>query len=119
MEAVNPTVFDFFSKLGFAEIPIEEGLTGLSFEENPEGEYALVTDEDGLLPVSLDAPLLISFYTPDGAFLWSTGFKDAGQFEEVWQRGSTYAEKKQAAERHRDQLFATSPMATVLGGTGQ
>ncbi len=119
MEAINPTILDFFGKLGFAEIPIEEGLTGLSFEENPEGEYALVTNEDGLLPVLLEAPLLIAFYTPEGAFLWSTGFKNVKHFEEIWLQGATYAEKMQATARHRDLMLAASPMATVLGEAGQ
>ena len=119
MEAINPTILEFFSRLDFAEIPIEEGLTGLSFEENPEGEYALVTNEDGLLPVSLDAPLLIAFYTPEGAFLWSTGFKNAGQFEEIWLQGVTYAEKVQATAKHRDLMLAASPMAKLLEGAGQ
>lgn len=119
MEAINPTILDFFSRLGFAEIPIEEGLTGLSFEESPESEYALVTNEDGLLPTSLEAPLLLAFYTPAGSFLWSTGFKNAAQFEGIWLQGSTYAEKMQATARHRDLMLAASPMAKLLEGTGQ
>ena len=119
MDAINPTILDFFSRLGFAEIPIEDDLTGLCFEESPEGEYALITSEEGLLPNSLEAPLLIAFYTPEGAFLWSTGFKNAGQFEEIWLQGSTYAEKMQATAKHRDLMLAASPMAKLLEGTGQ
>ena len=109
MEAINPTILDFFSRLGFAEIPIEEGLTGLSFEESPESEYALVTNEDGLLPTSLEAPLLLAFYTPAGSFLWSTGFKNADQFRDIWAPGQTYAEKMQAAAHHREELTSSSP----------
>ena len=51
--------------------------------------------------------------------LWSTGFKNAAQFEEIWLQGSTYAEKMQATARHRDLMLAASPMAKLLEGTGQ
>ena len=64
MEPINQAVLEFFTALGFEEIPIEEGLSGLSFEDGPDGEYALITNEDGLLPTSLETPLLIAFYTP-------------------------------------------------------
>ena len=114
VDTINPTILEFFNRLGFAEIPIEDDLTGLCFEESPEGEYALVTNEEGLLPTSLEAALLIAFYSTEGAFLWSTGFKNAGQFEEVWRQGSTYAEKIQVTEQHRDQVLAASPMAKLM-----
>ena len=116
MEPINQAVLDFFTALGFEEIPIEEGLTGLSFEDGPDGEYALITNEDGLLPTSLATPLLIAFYTPEGAFLWSTGFKNAAQFKDIWQQGANYAEKMQATAQHRDLMLAASPMAKLLAG---
>ena len=116
VDTINPTILEFFSRLGFAEIPIEDDLTGLCFEESPEGEYALVTNEEGLLPVSLDAPLLIAFYTPEGAFLWSTGFKNAGQFEEIWLQGATYAEKMQATAKHRELMLAASQWPSCWKG---
>ena len=47
MEELQQPILDYFTALGFEEIPIEEGLTALSFEESPEGEYVLITDEDG------------------------------------------------------------------------
>ena len=50
MEELQQPILDYFTALGFEEIPIEEGLTALSFEESPEGEYVLITDEDGSLP---------------------------------------------------------------------
>ncbi len=116
MEPINQAVLEFFTALGFEEIPIEEGLTGLSFENGPDGEYALITNEDGLLPTSLETPLLVAYYTPQGAFLWSTGFKNAVQFREIWLTGTTYAEKLQAAQHHRDLMIAASPLAKLLGG---
>ena len=117
MEELQQPILDYFTVLGFEEIPIEEGLTGLSFEDGPDGEYALITNEDGLLPTSLDTPLLIAFYTPEGAFLWSTGFKNAIQFKEIWTPGSTYVEKLQATQQHRDLMIAASPLSKLLGGT--
>lgn len=109
-------MLDYFSPLGFEAIPIEDGLTALCFEEDPDGEYALITNEDGVMPDSLDHPLLLSYYTGKGAFLWSTGFKDSSQFTECWANGTTFAEKMQAAERHRDLMIAASPLAKLLEG---
>lgn len=105
MEIENQVVLDYFIALGFEEIPIEEGLTALSLEESPEGEYSLITDEDGTLPKSLEGPLMLAFYTSQGAFLWSTGFKNVAQFKEIWSQGETYAEKLKAAQRHREEIM--------------
>lgn len=104
MDASPQNVLDYFSGLGFIEIPIEDELTAWSYEYGPDGEYALITDEDGLPPNSLELPLVLAFYTPEGSYLWSTGFKNAAQFQEVWSRGDDYAAKQQAAQEHRDQL---------------
>ena len=105
MEIENQVVLDYFIALGFEEIPIEEGLTALSFEEAPDGAYALITDEDGTLPKSLEGPLMLAFYTAEGAFLWSTGFKNAAQLKEIWSQGDTYAKKLEAAQRHREEIM--------------
>ena len=84
MEIENQAVLDYFTALGFEMIPIEEGLTALSVEEAPDGEYALITDEEGSLPDSLDIPLLLACYSGEGAYLWSTSFKNAAQFTEIY-----------------------------------
>ena len=105
MEIENQAVLDYFTALGFEMIPIEEGLTALSVEEAPDGEYALITDEEGSLPDSLEVPLLLACYTGKGAYLWSTSFKNAAQFMEIWSQGETYAEKLQAAQRHREEIL--------------
>ena len=77
MEQADSQVLDFFAALGFEEIEIEDELTALCYEESPEGEYALITDEEGSLPDSLKVPLMFACYSAEGAFLWSTGFKNA------------------------------------------
>ena len=105
MEIENQAVLDYFTALGFEMIPIEEGLTALSVEEAPDGEYALITDGEGSLPDSLDIPLLLACYSGEGAYLWSTSFKNAAQFTEIWSQGETYAEKLQAAQRHREEIL--------------
>ena len=105
------TVMDYFAALGFEEIPIEEGLTALSFEDGPDGEYALITNEAGAMPESLDIPVLLACYTKDGAFLWSTSFEDAAQFKQLWSAAETYAEKLLAAQRHREELMDPSLLA--------
>jgi hypothetical protein len=116
MDFENQAVLDYFTALGFEEIPIEEGLSALSFEESPEGEYALITDEDGSIPKSLDIPLMLACYTEQGAFLWSTGFKNAAQFQEIWSIGSTYTEKLKAAEQHREEIIDPNLRAQLSEG---
>ena len=101
MEQANSQVLDFFAVLGFEEIEIEDGLTALCYEESPEGEYALITDEEGSLPDSLKVPLMFACYSAEGAFLWSTGFKNAAHFKETWSNTHTYAEKLQAIQTYR------------------
>ena len=105
MEIENQAILDYFIALGFEMVPIEDGLTALSFEETPDGEYALITNEEGSLPDSLEIPLMLACYTAAGAFLWSTSFKNAVQFNEVWSQGDTYGEKLQAAQRHREEIL--------------
>jgi hypothetical protein len=116
METTPLAILDHFTPLEFEPIPIEEGLTALCFEDGPEGEYALITNEEGAMPELINNPLILAFYTANGTFLWSTGFKNLLQFKEVWSIGATYAEKKLAAEKHRDQMIAASPLAKLLGG---
>jgi hypothetical protein len=111
METTNQTVMDFFAALDFEEIPIEEGLTALSFEDGPDGEYSLITNEEGAMPESLETPVMLACYTKAGAFLWSTGFKNAMQFKEIWSVGETYAEKLQSAQRHREAMMDPSLLA--------
>lgn len=107
---------DFFSELGFEEIPIEDDLTALSFEESSDGNYALITDEDGNLPQRFENPLLLACYSPEGSYLWSTGFKNADQFKAVWSQGQTYEEKIEAAQLHRQKMLAPQISSAALQG---
>jgi len=104
MDNDNSQIIEFFAPLGFQEIEIEDELTALCFEEAPDSEYVLLTNEEGILPGSLAAPLILAGYSAEGAFLWSTGFKNAAQFREVWSAGRTSVEKIQAVQKHRQAL---------------
>jgi len=101
MEIETSQNMDFFAALGFEEIDIEDGLTALCYEETPEGEYVLITNEEGTLPHSLEVPLMLAGYSSEGAFLWSTGFKNSAQFKEIWSSAETYAEKIEKVQAHR------------------
>lgn len=93
METENSEVSAFFVDLGFEEIEIEDHATALCFEEAPDGEYVLLTDEEGNQPDSLTLPLILACYSANNAFLWSVSFKNATQFKTLWSQNTTYAEK--------------------------
>ena len=76
MTTESNEILAYFAGLGFEETEIEDNLTALCFEESPEGEYVLLTDEEGKLPESLTVPLTLACYSAKSAFLWSIGFKD-------------------------------------------
>ena len=93
METEYSEVSAFFAALGFEEIEIEDQAMSLCFEEAPDGEYVLLTDEEGNQPASLAIPLILACYTANNAFLWSASFKNAAQFKTIWSQNTTYAEK--------------------------
>ncbi|MDT8902935.1 hypothetical protein [Anaeroselena agilis] len=95
---------DFFAALGFEATEIEDGLTALCYETGPQGGFALLTDNEGALPESLERPLVFACYTPDGAYEWSAGFKDALEFKDVWTEGATAEEKLAALHRYRERM---------------
>ena len=101
MDIETNSIIEYFATLGFAEVDIEDGLTALCYEETPDSEYSLITDEEGSVPESLAVPLMLACYSPKGAFLWSTGFKNADHFKEIWTPGKTYAEKLQLLQIYR------------------
>lgn len=97
----NP--IEYFEVLGFEESEIEDGLTALAFEYHTDGSYALLTDEEGSLPQNLKQPLIFACYTPDGAYQWSTWFKNAYLFQELWAAAATPAEKYEAVRQYWEQ----------------
>lgn len=98
----DENVMDFYKTLGFEEIEIEDGLTALSFEVSPEENYALLTDEEGSIPTSLRQIIVFAYYTPEGAFLWSTSFKNSYLFQEIWSEADTPEHKLTAMQKYYD-----------------
>lgn len=95
-------VLEFFQSLGFEEIDIEDGLTALSVEFAPAGNYALITNEEGTLPEKLRQNLIFAYYTPEGAYQWSTGFKNAYIFNEIWSTGESLDQKCNAVLQYAE-----------------
>lgn len=93
---------DFFAALGFEETDIEDGLTALFFETDPQGGYALVTDEEGAVPENLKRGVIFACYTPEGAFEWSAGFKNAYVFRDIWAAAETAEGKLDAIRKYRE-----------------
>ena len=98
----NENVLDFYEDLDFEEAEIEERLTALFFEIAPDANYALITDEAGAIPETLKKPIIFTYYTPAGAFLWSTGFKNSHLFRDVWDTAKTPEKKIESVEQHRE-----------------
>jgi hypothetical protein len=93
---------DFYQQLGFEETDMEDYVTALLFEYDPDGSYALITDEEGKTPESLRQIVQFTCYRPDGAFLWSTSFRNSFLFKELWDAAATPSEKIAAVQKHRD-----------------
>jgi len=100
-DEINAEVMDFYEELGFEEAQIEDGLTALFFEVSPDGSYALLTSDTGAIPESLRQTIIFACYTEDGAFLWSTSFKNSYLFQETWVTKQTPPEKFTAVQNYR------------------
>jgi hypothetical protein len=94
----SENVMDFYESLGFEETEIEDKLTALCFEEDAADNYALLTSEDGSIPLSLKQTVVFACYTAQGAYEWSTSFKNSYVFKDIWE-GSQAASAKFAAVR--------------------
>lgn len=92
------TLQEFYQSLGFEEITVEDGYTAFFYELSPEGMYALVTDEDGKMPQTLKQSIIFAAYSSEGAFRWSTGFKNSYLLKECWSTAQTPEEKFAAVE---------------------
>jgi hypothetical protein len=94
----SENVMDFYETLGFEETEIEDKLTALCFEDDSADNYALLTGEDGSIPTSLKQVVIFACYTAEGAYEWSTSFKNSYVFKDIWQ-GSPATEAKFVAVR--------------------
>ncbi|BBB89953.1 MAG TPA: hypothetical protein PKA28_07725 [Methylomusa anaerophila] len=95
-------IIDFYGSLGFEEAEIEDELTALAMDFDAEGSYALITDEEGLTPVSLKSAVVFAYYTPAGSFQWSVTFKNSQIFKDVWSKATSPGEKLTVIQKYRE-----------------
>lgn len=95
------TVMEFYEALGFEETEIEDGLTAFSFEDTPDGSYALLTNDEGTMPESLKQTIIFAYYTEQGSFLWSVSFKNSYLLKDVWSQATTPEDKLEAVQKSR------------------
>lgn len=99
---MSENVMDFYETLGFEEGDIEDNLTALFYEIDADGEYALVTDDDGAMLKSLNQPVIFACYSADGALQWSASFKNSLAFKEIWTEAETAEQKFAAIHQYRE-----------------
>lgn len=98
---IHNDILDFFEDLDFEEVEIEDNMTALFIEVDEDSEYGLLTDADGKVPSNLKQPVVFACYSPEGAFQWSSTFKSAMLFKEIWSAPATLPEKFSAARQFR------------------
>ncbi|MEG6584700.1 hypothetical protein [Dendrosporobacter sp. 1207_IL3150] len=97
----NDNINEFYGQLGFEQIEVEDRLTALFIEVSPDGEYALVTDDNGVMPETLKQTVVFACYTSEGAFLWSTSFKNSYLLRDAWSENQPIEEKFLAVKNKR------------------
>lgn len=95
-------ILAFYQALGFEETEIEDELTALCCEIDENGSYILLTDDNGALPTLLTQRVIFTYYSAEGSFQWSTSFKSANQFKELWQDPCSLSEKLEIIKKYRD-----------------
>lgn len=80
----NNTILEFYEALGFEETETDDGQIVFGIELTKEGNYALLTDAEGLMPKNTTQEIIFAYYTPDDSFLWSASFKNSAAFKELW-----------------------------------
>ena len=84
------TVQQEFEDIGFEIVEVDERdvlLYELSDgSEEEDGQYAIVSDEDGRIPVSMDTPVIVSVYDDNDAFQWSVTLPNGEELKELFLR---------------------------------
>ena len=94
-------ILDFFEEIDFEEIEIEDGMTALFIEIDEDSDYGLITDTEGNTPGNLAKPIVFACYNAEGAFQWSSTFKTATEFKELWSEQASLQEKFEAVRKFR------------------
>jgi hypothetical protein len=100
----DETVLDFYETLGFEKTDIEDDLTALFFEIDPQGSYALLTNEEGNLPETLKQSVIFAYYTAEGAYQWSAGFKNSYVFKDIWSGNQSTEQKLDAIQKRLENI---------------
>ena len=100
---MSRSLTDFYEDLGFEEIEVDDNQTAFFYELSEEGTYALITDDEGVLPASLEDRVIFACYREDGAYIWSTSFETYQTFADLWKSFETIEEKLAALEKHREE----------------
>jgi len=78
----SDTVLSFYEQLGFDIIDFD-GIDTLFFELSDKGNFATVSDDDGNLPESLEAPIVYNVYDENDSYLWSVTIDDSYTLQEL------------------------------------
>lgn len=98
----NETIITFYAALGFEETEIDDGLLVPGIELTPAGNYALITDDEGTVPKSLNQGIIFAYYTAEDSYLWSASFKSSAAFKELWTGVQTNEARLDAIRQHRE-----------------
>lgn len=84
------TVQQEFEDIGFEIVEVDERdvlLYELSDgSEEEDGQYAIISDEDGRIPTAMDTPVIVSVYDDNDAFQWSVTLPNGKELKELFLR---------------------------------
>jgi len=99
----SDSTLSFYQELGFEEIDIEDGHTAFFIETDENGNYALLTNDNGELPKQLRQTVFFACYSSQDAFQWSASFKNSYLFKDTWTKSETLNGKLEAIRLHRQE----------------
>ena len=81
------TVQQEFENIGFEIVEVDERdvlLYELSDgSEEEAGQYAIVSDDDGRIPTSMDTPIIVSVYDDNDTFQWSVTLPNGDELKDL------------------------------------
>ena len=84
------TVQQEFENIGFEIVEVDERdvlLYELSDgSEEEAGQYAIVSDDDGRIPTSMDTPIIVSVYDDNDTFQWSVTLPNGDELKDLFLR---------------------------------
>lgn len=95
---------ELFSTTAFIEEEIDDNSAALILELDPDGDYLQLTDDLGFFPTAVESPLILAYYTAEGAFRWAKEFKDAQPILTLYAQAAT-------AHDFADRVLAYEPPA--------